>query len=722
MKLFLILFLFCSTALAQSPWYYGSGAAVNLENVIQQKNGTQIITGNISPLNSGYNAPKGSLYYSTNGTLYIKQDAGFSNSWFQIGPLAGYVQVSSGVFDNCIPTFDTMGSGGTLIQCNSSNMIEDSGKTTLTSVFETADSSGTASGQKIRSSFTVQSGTPITDTDVFNIDLSSDATFNDSFDFTTAYGLGWAGVGYAGSISIAPTKTIPLASIFLGEAIVNSGSEGTITKGSVFDARGFSDADGVPLTRITDMAAFRASDNICAVATSCYGISVEDVDADNFLSKSLQIGGTKAPLGPNYVLKAGNVRVDINDNIDQVQSLDVNRSVVTDFYAARFTSNTADTNTQGEVLEIKRVTSSDMIDNFGPEVSFIIQDPGAEEIIAKVSAVRSGVDNNGKLLLKTSSGGTLATRMSISPTGVVNVSQLTASLPVKTDASKNLISAAIALATDISGILPIANGGTNSSTALSGSSIIVSNGTQIVQGAAGTSTTLLHGNASGVPTYSAVSLTADVSGVLPVANGGTNSSTALSGSSIMISNGTQVIQGTAGTTTTVLHGNAAGSPTYGAVSLTADISGILPLANGGTNKNMTAVAGGIVWTDSDSQEVSAAGSTGQVLMSNGTSAPTYADGFNLKLAVASKTANYTAASTDSVIKCDATSGTFTITLPTASGITGRVYYIKKMDTSANAVTIDPNSTETIDGATTYDITDQYHTIPIVSDGTNWIIL
>jgi len=37
-----------------------------------------------------------------------------------------------------------------------------------------------------------------------------------------------------------------------------------------------------------------------------------------------------------------------------------------------------------------------------------------------------------------------------------------------------------------------------------------------------------------------------------------------------------------GTATTVLHGNAAGNPSWGAVDLTADITGILPVANGGT--------------------------------------------------------------------------------------------------------------------------------------------
>src|SRR3972149_5017109 len=46
-----------------------------------------------------------------------------------------------------------------------------------------------------------------------------------------------------------------------------------------------------------------------------------------------------------------------------------------------------------------------------------------------------------------------------------------------------------------------------------------------------------------------------------------------------------------GTTTTVLHGNAAGQPSFAAVSLTADVRGILPGANGGTGNGFTAVSG-----------------------------------------------------------------------------------------------------------------------------------
>lgn len=50
----------------------------------------------------------------------------------------------------------------------------------------------------------------------------------------------------------------------------------------------------------------------------------------------------------------------------------------------------------------------------------------------------------------------------------------------------------------------------------------------------------------------------------------------------------------AGTSTQVLHGNSGGAPTWGAVSLTADVSGTLPIANGGTGSTTLAAAGIVV--------------------------------------------------------------------------------------------------------------------------------
>jgi hypothetical protein len=51
----------------------------------------------------------------------------------------------------------------------------------------------------------------------------------------------------------------------------------------------------------------------------------------------------------------------------------------------------------------------------------------------------------------------------------------------------------------------------------------------------------------------------------------------------------------AGTTTTVLHGNASGLPTFGAVALTSDVSGTLPVGNGGTGTSTTFTQGSVIF-------------------------------------------------------------------------------------------------------------------------------
>lgn len=91
------------------------------------------------------------------------------------------------------------------------------------------------------------------------------------------------------------------------------------------------------------------------------------------------------------------------------------------------------------------------------------------------------------------------------------------------------------------------------------------------------------------------------------------------------------------------------------------------------------------------------------------------------LTVASKTSNYTATANDDVIECNATSGAFTITLPAAASSTGQRLYIKKTDASANAVTIDGNGSETIDGATTKALSSQYASYTIICNGSTWSI-
>lgn len=91
----------------------------------------------------------------------------------------------------------------------------------------------------------------------------------------------------------------------------------------------------------------------------------------------------------------------------------------------------------------------------------------------------------------------------------------------------------------------------------------------------------------------------------------------------------------------------------------------------------------------------------------------------------SKTANYTIVASDKgkMILCDATSGGFTITLlAAATAGNGYKLTVKKTDSSANAITVDGNGLETIDGATTQTLAAQYDTIEIVCDGSNWRVI
>jgi pimeloyl-ACP methyl ester carboxylesterase len=97
-------------------------------------------------------------------------------------------------------------------------------------------------------------------------------------------------------------------------------------------------------------------------------------------------------------------------------------------------------------------------------------------------------------------------------------------------------------------------------------------------------------------------------------------------------------------------------------------------------------------------------------------------GQSLSLAITTVTANTTLSAVHHTVLVDATSDNLTMTLPTATSSPGRVYVVKKIDSSANTVTIDGNASETIDGATTQAISTQWASLTIQSNGTSWFIL
>ena len=64
-------------------------------------------------------------------------------------------------------------------------------------------------------------------------------------------------------------------------------------------------------------------------------------------------------------------------------------------------------------------------------------------------------------------------------------------------------------------------------------------------------------------------------------------------------------------------------------------------------------------------------------------------------------------------------GNVLVNLPAPPISAGRLLYIKKTDSSTNTVTIDQNGSETIDGGASYVLYNQFESVTLICDGTNW---
>ena len=89
--------------------------------------------------------------------------------------------------------------------------------------------------------------------------------------------------------------------------------------------------------------------------------------------------------------------------------------------------------------------------------------------------------------------------------------------------------------------------------------------------------------------------------------------------------------------------------------------------------------------------------------------------------VAAKTSSATLSALESFVTCDSSGGAVTLTLPSASGITGRAYTVKKIDSSSTACVVEGSGAETVDGEANQSVVRENDAITVVSDGTNFVI-
>lgn len=115
---------------------------------------------------------------------------------------------------------------------------------------------------------------------------------------------------------------------------------------------------------------------------------------------------------------------------------------------------------------------------------------------------------------------------------------------------------------------------------------------------------------------------------------------------------------TAGTANYALTTNGSGVSSWSQISLTAGVTGTLPLANGGTNANLTASNGGIVYSGASALAVlSGTATAGQMLRSGASGAPSWS----------TATFPSTATSTGTILRADGTNWVATTaTYPTTT--------------------------------------------------------
>jgi hypothetical protein len=192
------------------------------------------------------------------------------------------------------------------------------------------------------------------------------------------------------------------------------------------------------------------------------------------------------------------------------------------------------------------------------------------------------------------------------------------------------------------GVIPVSSGGTGLSTIPTNGQLLIGNGTGYTLNTLGVGAGISVTNGIGTITLvntGVLSFSGGATGLTPAT--ATTGAVTLAGTLIAVNGGTGFASYTIGdllyadTTTTLaklpdvatgnalISGGVSAAPAWGKIGLTTHVSGVLPIANGGTNTTATPTAYGVAYGTGTAYAFTAAGTTKQALLANTGAAPTW---------------------------------------------------------------------------------------------------
>ena len=356
--------------------------------------------------------------------------------------------------------------------------------------------------------------------------------------------------------------------------------------------------------------------------------------------------------------------------------------------------------------------------------------------------------------------------------GSGTVTSVAATVPAFLSVTGSPITTSGTLAIGLSGsALPIANGGTGSTTSTGSGSVVLATSPTLVTPALGTPSALvgtnITGTASGL-TAGNVTTNANLTGVVTSIGNATSFASSTGSGAVVLATSPTLVTPALGTPSALVGTNITGTAsglTAGSVTTNANLTGVVTSVGNATSLGSFTSAqlagaltdetgtGASVFATSPTLVTPALGTPASGVMTNVTGLPlstgvtgnlpvtnlnsgtsassttfwrgdatwaTPSGGGSSTLTISNKTAAYTVVAGDlgTVINC--TSGTFTVSL-TAAATLGAGFNVQIWNTSTtntDLITIDPASTELVDGNTTIAIYPG-NTVQLVCTGTAW---